>query len=125
MEAVAERAEEVVQRERRAAVVAFESSVVEHVELVRLQVVLPAAVRRRGRQQQVHAVPPEDERMRAAVERRADAGERKDMYDERKHGTLWLTAEPAINPNPQVYGLGQPLYIVGWIMLCTAMSVPM
>ena len=53
------------------------------------------------------------------------AGERKDMYDERKHGTLWLTAEPAINPNPQVYGLGQPLYIVGWIMLCTAMSVPM
>jgi hypothetical protein len=54
------------------------------------------------------------------------SGERKDLVDERKHGILWLTGSPAmINPNPQVYGLGQGLYIVGWIMLCTAMSVPM
>lgn len=54
------------------------------------------------------------------------AGERKDMHDERKHGTLWLTGTPpTIYPNPQVYGLGQPLYILGWIMFCTALSVPM
>lgn len=54
------------------------------------------------------------------------AGQRKHMNNERKHGTLWLTATPpTMNPNPQVYGLGLPLYILGWIMLCTAMSVPM
>lgn len=53
-------------------------------------------------------------------------GQRKDMHDERKHGTLWLTGSPPTsNPNPQVYGIGQPLYILGWIMFCTAMSVPM
>ena len=53
------------------------------------------------------------------------AGQRRDMT-ERKRGTLWLTATPpTMNPNPQVYGLGLPLYIFGWILLCTAMSVPM
>ena len=34
-------------------------------------------------------------------------------------------AAPSKNPNPQVYGLGLPLYILGWILLCTAMSIPM
>lgn len=54
------------------------------------------------------------------------AGERRDMSDERKHGILWLnTTPPKPHPNPQVYGLGLPLYIFGWILLCTAMSVPM
>ena len=54
------------------------------------------------------------------------SGQRKDMYDERKYGVMWLTGTPpTINPNPQVYGLGQPLYLLGWIMLCTAMSIPM
>ena len=54
------------------------------------------------------------------------SGQRKDFYDERKRGTLWLTASPpTMNPNPQVFGLGHPLYIIGWIMLCAAMSVPM
>ena len=54
------------------------------------------------------------------------AGQRKEHYDERKHGDLWLTGTPpTVNPNPQVYGLGQPLYILGWVMFCTAMSVPM
>jgi hypothetical protein len=54
------------------------------------------------------------------------AGQRKDMYDERKRGHMWLTGTPpTINPNPQVYGLGQPIYLIGWIMLCTAMSIPM
>mmetsp|Transcript_27919 Transcript_27919/g.61499 ORF Transcript_27919/g.61499 Transcript_27919/m.61499 type:complete len:311 (+) Transcript_27919:29-961(+) len=54
------------------------------------------------------------------------SGQRKDFYDERKRGTLWLTASPpTMNPNPQVFGLGQPLYIIGWIMLCAAMSIPM
>jgi len=54
------------------------------------------------------------------------AGQRKYMYDERKRGHMWLTkTPPTINPNPQVYGLGQPLYLLGWILLCTAMSVPM
>ncbi|OEU15039.1 hypothetical protein FRACYDRAFT_261490 [Fragilariopsis cylindrus CCMP1102] len=54
------------------------------------------------------------------------AGQRKDMYDERKRGHMWLTGTPpTINPDPQVYGLGQPIYLLGWIMLCTAMSIPM
>lgn len=54
------------------------------------------------------------------------AGERRDMSDERKHGILWLnTTPPKPNPDPQVFGLGLPLYIFGWILLCTAMSVPM
>jgi len=54
------------------------------------------------------------------------AGQRKDMYDERKRGHMWLTGTPpTINPDPQVYGLGQPIYLLGWILLCTAMSIPM
>ena len=54
------------------------------------------------------------------------AGERRDMSDERKHGILWMTTTPPKpNPDPQVYGLGLPLYTFGWILLCTAMSVPM
>eukprot|EP00536_Pseudo-nitzschia_multiseries_P002803 jgi/Psemu1/283975/fgenesh1_pg.39_\ len=54
------------------------------------------------------------------------SGHRKDFYDERKRGYLWVTQpSPTVNPNPQVYGLGRPLYLLGWILLCAAMSVPM
>ena len=53
------------------------------------------------------------------------AGERREVTDERKKGSLWLAPTPTVNPSPQVYGLGMPLYVLGWIMLCTAMSVPM
>ncbi|VEU39793.1 unnamed protein product [Pseudo-nitzschia multistriata] len=53
-------------------------------------------------------------------------GKRKDFHDERKRGNLWLTeSPPSANPSPQVYGLGQPLHVLGWILFCTAMSVPM
>mmetsp|Transcript_16182 Transcript_16182/g.44804 ORF Transcript_16182/g.44804 Transcript_16182/m.44804 type:complete len:537 (+) Transcript_16182:127-1737(+) len=54
------------------------------------------------------------------------SGHRKDFYDERKRGFAWMHGTPpALNPCPQVYGLGRPLYLIGWIMLCAAMSVPM
>mmetsp|Transcript_471 Transcript_471/g.878 ORF Transcript_471/g.878 Transcript_471/m.878 type:complete len:584 (+) Transcript_471:32-1783(+) len=29
------------------------------------------------------------------------------------------------NPSPQVYGIGHPLYAIGWFLLCLSMSVPM
>lgn len=50
-------------------------------------------------------------------------GERKDLY-ERKRGMSWLESR-TVNPNPQVYGIGQPLYVLGWVFLCLAISVPM
>lgn len=53
------------------------------------------------------------------------SGQRKNMHDERRRGILWLKESPTVNPKPQVFGLGQALFILGWIMLCIAMSVPM
>jgi hypothetical protein len=50
-------------------------------------------------------------------------GEKRDLY-ERKRGQVWLDSRE-VNPNPEVYGVGQPLYVLGWIFLCLAISVPM
>lgn len=50
-------------------------------------------------------------------------GQRRDLY-ERKRGQTWLERQN-VNTNPQVYGLGLPLFVLGWVFLCLAMSVPM
>jgi hypothetical protein len=50
-------------------------------------------------------------------------GQRRDLY-ERKRGKTWLDSQIE-NPNPQVYGLGLPLFVLGWVFLSLAMSVPM
>eukprot|EP00173_Palmaria_palmata_P002219 Plantae.Rhodophyta-Palmaria_palmata.ctg23843.p1 GENE.Plantae.Rhodophyta-Palmaria_palmata.ctg23843~~Plantae.Rhodophyta-Palmaria_palmata.ctg23843.p1 ORF type:complete len:215 (-),score=11.60 Plantae.Rhodophyta-Palmaria_palmata.ctg23843:41-634(-) len=50
-------------------------------------------------------------------------GRHVDML-ERRRGTWWLK-ERAINPNPTAYGYGQPVYLVGWILLSLAVAVPM
>jgi hypothetical protein len=58
-------------------------------------------------------------------------GHRWDLY-ERKRGMPWLatnmgdaSGEATLKTVPQVYGIGQPLGIFGWILLCLAMSIPM
>jgi hypothetical protein len=50
-------------------------------------------------------------------------GTRALMY-ERKRGIAWLESQTT-NNDPQVYGFGLPLFVLGWIFLCLAMSVPM
>jgi hypothetical protein len=53
---------------------------------------------------------------------------------ERKRGIPWLSTTNIGDTSntttletvlPQAYGIGQPLGIVGWILLCLAMSIPM
>jgi hypothetical protein len=60
-------------------------------------------------------------------------GHRWDLY-ERKRGIPWLSTTNIGDTSntttletvlPQAYGIGQPLGIVGWILLCLAMSIPM
>lgn len=57
-------------------------------------------------------------------------GHRWDLY-ERKRGVPWLATnmgdanELALKTIPQAYGIGQPLNIIGWVLLCLAMSIPM
>ncbi|KAG7350870.1 hypothetical protein IV203_010230 [Nitzschia inconspicua] len=58
-------------------------------------------------------------------------GHRWDLY-ERKRGMPWLATnmgdlsnEVTLKTVPQVYGIGQPLGIFGWVLLCLAMSIPM
>jgi hypothetical protein len=44
---------------------------------------------------------------------------------ERKRGNWWLQ-ERSVNPDPiSAFGFGHPTYLVGWIMLCLGMSIPM
>mmetsp|Transcript_42649 Transcript_42649/g.102841 ORF Transcript_42649/g.102841 Transcript_42649/m.102841 type:complete len:540 (-) Transcript_42649:1309-2928(-) len=50
-------------------------------------------------------------------------GQRRDLY-ERKRGITWLK-DQTTSTNPQVYGLGLPLFVLGWVFLCLAMCVPM
>ena len=50
------------------------------------------------------------------------AGQYVDMFD-RKRGYFWINARNT-NPRPSVFGIGQPMYIAGWIFLALAMSVP-
>lgn len=57
-------------------------------------------------------------------------GHRWDLY-ERKRGMPWLAVsmgdanELALKIIPQAYGIGQPLNVIGWVLLCLAMSIPM
>jgi hypothetical protein len=59
-------------------------------------------------------------------------GHRWDLY-ERKRGISWLNTtvegesskSDFIQAHPQVFGIGQPLYVVGWVLLCLGMSIPM
>jgi hypothetical protein len=46
------------------------------------------------------------------------------LMHERKRGIAWLESQTT-NNDPQVYGFGLPLFVLGWIFLCLAMSVPM
>eukprot|EP00934_Nitzschia_sp_Nitz4_P005880 Nitzschia sp. Nitz4//scaffold358_size24170//1680//3175//NITZ4_008428-RA/size24170-augustus-gene-0.43-mRNA-1//1//CDS//3329548993//5870//frame0 len=43
---------------------------------------------------------------------------------EKKKGNAWLESQQE-NPNTVVFGYGHPIYIVGWILFCLAMAVPM
>jgi hypothetical protein len=49
-------------------------------------------------------------------------GQHFDML-ERKRGAWWLQ-EREINPNPTAFGIGQPIYLIGWILLCLSISIP-
>ncbi|KAL3924370.1 MAG: hypothetical protein SGILL_001085, partial [Bacillariaceae sp.] len=59
-------------------------------------------------------------------------GHRWDLY-ERKRGIAWLDTElenesskfDFIQAFPQVFGIGLPLTVVGWLLLCLGMSIPM
>lgn len=58
-------------------------------------------------------------------------GHRWDLY-ERKRGMPWLatnmgdaSSEATLKTVPQVYGIGQPLGLIGWVLLALAMSIPM
>jgi hypothetical protein len=58
-------------------------------------------------------------------------GHRWDLY-ERKRGIPWLVTNVGLasidmtrEKIPRAYGIGQPLGIIGWILLCLAMSIPM
>ena len=48
----------------------------------------------------------------------------KTVFGDRKRGDSWMeTGE--VNPNPIVYSAGEPLFMLGWILLSTAMAIPM
>lgn len=51
------------------------------------------------------------------------AGHKIASYD-RKTGDVWLQTE-ANNTEPAMLGPGQPIYMIGWILLCLAISLPM
>lgn len=51
------------------------------------------------------------------------AGQKLTSYD-RKTGDVWLQSETN-NSNPIMLGPGQPIYMIGWILLCLAISLPM
>jgi len=48
----------------------------------------------------------------------------KTVFADRKRGDYWMKNKE-VNPNPIVYSVGEPLFMAGWIMLATAMSIPM
>jgi hypothetical protein len=48
----------------------------------------------------------------------------KTVFANRKRGDYWMEND-AVNPNPIVYSVGEPLFMLGWILLSIAMSIPM
>jgi len=48
----------------------------------------------------------------------------KTVFGDRKRGDHWMENNE-VNPNPIVYSAGEPLFMFGWILLSTAMAIPM
>jgi hypothetical protein len=51
------------------------------------------------------------------------AGEKWSLVD-RKRGELWLQSR-TVNPKATAFGPGLPTFMIGWILMCLAMSLPM
>lgn len=49
----------------------------------------------------------------------------KTSFADRKRGDYWMSHNMEVNPNPIVYTVGQPLFMLGWILLALAISLPM
>jgi hypothetical protein len=50
-------------------------------------------------------------------------GQHLDMM-EKKRGKYWIQQGES-NPHEVAFGYGHPVYVLGWILLCMAMSIPM
>lgn len=48
----------------------------------------------------------------------------KTVFGDRKRGDYWMENK-VVTPNPIVYSAGEPLFMVGWILLSIAMAMPM
>ena len=48
----------------------------------------------------------------------------KNVFGDRKRGDYWMEHNE-VNPNPIVYSVGEPLFMLGWILLSTAIAIPM
>ena len=48
----------------------------------------------------------------------------KTVFGDRKRGDYWME-HGEVNPNPIVYSVGEPLFMLGWILLSTAIAIPM
>ena len=49
----------------------------------------------------------------------------KTVFGDRKRGDYWMQNNQTVNPNPIVYSAGEPLFMLGWILLSLAISIPM
>jgi len=49
----------------------------------------------------------------------------KTVFGDRKRGDYFMLNNGKTNPNPIVYSAGEPLFMLGWIMISLAMSMPM
>merc|ERR1711933_395238 len=45
------------------------------------------------------------------------------VFHDRKKGDYWMQHNLQVNPNPNVYSLGEPLFMTGWIFCSIAMSL--
>ena len=48
----------------------------------------------------------------------------KTVFGDRKRGDYWMANNMEVNPNPIVYSWGEPLFMLGWILLSLAMAIP-
>ncbi len=48
----------------------------------------------------------------------------KTVFGDRKRGDYWMEHNK-VNPNPIVYSFGEPFFMLGWILLSLAISIPM
>eukprot|EP00040_Diaphanoeca_grandis_P040140 m.261364 g.261364 ORF g.261364 m.261364 type:complete len:444 (+) comp42017_c0_seq1:349-1680(+) len=47
----------------------------------------------------------------------------KTVFGDRKRGDYFMQNNGKVNPNPVVYSAGEPLFMLGWILLCIANSI--